>query len=186
MTLAVAMEWRVCPRFPAYEVSECGDVRRLITGPLRPKGYRLKGTIDADGYLRYSFRDIEGRKVHATAYRLVAEAFIGPAPSPQHEVAHNNGSRVSAHYGHLRWALRKENDDDTIVHGTNRVGERNGRAKITEADVRFIRAEYRRVKLERIPGGLVALERRFDLHRATIVGIAKGDSWKHIPLEVPQ
>lgn len=183
MTVAYAMEWRPCARFPDYEVSECGDVRRRVAGVHRPVGYRLKGHINCDGYIAYAFRGQNGKKTLATAYRLVAEAFIGPPPSPDHEVAHNNGSRISAHYRDLRWALRAENDADTEVHGTARKGENNGRAKITEDDVRFIRREYRRVKSLRIPGGLVSLERQFHLHRATIINIATGNSWRHVPME---
>ncbi len=180
MTNAVSMEWRVCPRFPHLEISECGDLRFVLAGPKRPKGYRFKGFIDADGYIRYSWK-LNGDMFVIAAHRLVAEAFIGPCPSEKHEVAHNNGSRVSCDYRNLRWATRLENADDTRTHDTIQAGERNGRAKITEDDVHFIRVEYRRVKNERIKGGLIALEKRFDLHRATIIGIAKGASWRHLP-----
>lgn len=181
MTGIIPMEWRICPRFPDWEVSECGDLQRAVAGDNRPVGYRLKGSIDADGYLRYAIGD-----TWVAAYRLVAEAFIGPAPSPSHEVAHNNGSRVSAHYRDLRWATRAENHADMQVHGTSRKGVKNGRAKITEDDVLFIRQEYRRVKFARDKGGLVRLERQFGLHRATLISIANGQSWSHIPLEIPQ
>lgn len=174
------MEWRACARYPGYEVSEYGDVRR-IQEPHRRKGGRLRGFIDCDGYLRYALTSPDG-KTGVLAHRLVAEAFIGPAPTPKHEVAHNSGSRVSCYHRDLRWATRAENDADTNTHGTTRIGERNGRAKITEADVDFIRREYRRVKHDRVPGGLIALERRYRLHRATIIDIAMGRSWTHLPM----
>lgn len=178
---AFAMEWRQCPRFPHLEISEYGDLRFAFAGPKRPTGWRFKGVVDSDGYLRYVFR-IGEAKYAITAYRLVAEAFIGPRPSEQHEVAHASGSRVSSDYRQLRWATRAENADDTRTHDTNQAGERNGRAKITENDVHFIRAEYRRVKNGRVKGGLVQLERQFGLHRATIISIAKGASWSHLPM----
>lgn len=185
MSAAVVMEWRTCSRFPHLEISECGDLRVARSGPRLPKGWRYKGFIDADGYLRYAVK-VDGETHQVTAYRLVAETFIGPPPSPQHQAAHTNGSRVSCHYRDLRWALCAENYDDTRAHETDRSGERNGRAKITEADVAYIRAEYRRVKAERVRGGLVALEKRFDLHRATVISIARGTSWRHVPMRVPQ
>ena len=160
-----AMEWRVCPRFPAFEVSEYGDLRRVSSRPTKRINTRLKGSVDADGYLRYLLRDATGARLTASAHVLVAEAFIGPRPTDEHEVAHNSGSRVSCYYGNLRWALPIENHADMNTHGTARKGENNGRAKITEDDVRFIRREYRRVKLLRVRGGLSALEARFDLDR---------------------
>lgn len=182
MTGPVTMEWRVCPRSPDWEVSECGDLRRCVAGHNRPIGYRVKGYIDQDGYLAYAI-DVDGKPSHLTAYRLVAEAFIGPAPSERHEVAHNNGSRVSANRHHLRWALRKENDEDRVIHETDPKGTRNGNHKLSEADVHFIRREYRRVKRERVPGGLVALEQRFDIHRSTMISVATMKSWRHLPYE---
>lgn len=174
------MEWRACARYPAYEISECGDIRRRVAGYNRPVGYRLKGFVDLDGYLRYAFRD-EGHKVSVPAYRLVAEAFIGPAPSPKHEAAHKNGSRVSCYFGDLRWCLSVENKADMVVHGTKMQGEKNFRAKITEEDVHDIRREYRRVKTNRIKGGLAALDAKYGLNRGTMIHIAQGVSWRHVP-----
>lgn len=174
------MEWRACIGFPDYEVSECGDVRRITGSRTRQKGCRLRGFIDSDGYLRYALLDENGEKQAVIAHRLVAEAFIGPAPSPLHEVAHNNGSRISNHFGNLRWATRKENDLDTIVHGTNRVGEKNGNAKLTEQDVLDIRRVYREIKNHERTGKISDLARSYGVHHATLVQIATGKSWAHL------
>ena len=178
------MVWRIAPSFPDYEVSECGDVRRATASRTRTVGQRLKGFIDSDGYLRYSLKGVDGRKRPVIAHRLVAETFIGPAPTPTHEVAHSNGSRVSCYWRDLRWATRRENDADRLGHGTAPRGENNGRAKITEDDVRFIRAEYRAIKLSRGARSVKELEDRFGLHRGTICGIANGKHWPHVPTEI--
>jgi len=178
------MEWRNCPRFPAFDVSEWGDVRRAVSVHGGNAGERLRGFIDADGYVRYSLTNLDGRKEQVTAHRLVAEAFIGPAPSLKHEVAHNNGSRVCAHYRELRWATRKENHRDTLVHGTcPGVGERNPKAKITAQDVVRIRREYRAIKNRQDSRRVSELAHQYGLHHATIISIAKGKSWSHIPME---
>ena len=180
----VTMEWRQCVGYPAYEVSECGDVRRIQNSKTRKSGARLRGFIDIDGYRRYSLLNASGEKCPGIiCHRLVAEAFIGPAPSPDHEVAHNNGSRVSCYFRDLRWATRVENDADRQVHDTAPKGERNPRAKITEADVRFIRSEYRAIKHGGEGRSVTELEIKFGLHRATIIDIARGRSWSHIPME---
>lgn len=180
---ATTMEWRQIVGFPNYEVSECGDVRRCAPSKTRRNGWQLRGYMDPDGYLRYVLRDSDGVKRHVIAHRIVAEAFIGPAPSPDHEVAHNNGSRVSCYWRDIRWATRQQNASDQIVHGTVQQGESNGHHKITEADVRFIRTEYRLIKASRGARSVSELDRRFGLSRAQIIRIARGQAWSHIPME---
>lgn len=175
------MEWRVCPRFPLYEVSECGDLRRANRD--RGNGTRIKGSIDTDGYLRYAITDAAGKRAGVTAYRLVAEAFIGPQPSAAHEVAHNNGSRISCYFRDLRWATRRQNANDQRTHETAPQGEKNGHHKITEDDVRFIRSEYRAIKGSRGARRVAELDERFGLCRAQIIRIATGAAWSHIPME---
>lgn len=66
----------------------------------------------------------------------------GPAPSPDHQAAHScgNGRKACANPRHLRWATRAENAADQLDHGTRARGERQGSSKLTEADVRNIRA----------------------------------------------
>jgi hypothetical protein len=170
------MQWRQCPGRFRYEVSEHGDVRIIESGK------RLRGIIDPDGYVRYGLIGEDGVKRSPAAHTLVAEAYIGPRPSPNHEVAHNNGSRLYNHFTNLRWATSAENHSDRFEHGTAAQGEHNGRAKITEADVHYIRREYHLVKVGSSTETLVSLERRFGIHRATLVSIAKGKSWSHIPM----
>lgn len=185
MNQAHTMLWRSCPRFPHFEVSEWGDVRRAVDVHGGSAGDRMRGFLDADGYRRYALTDINGRKTHATDARLVAEAFIGPAPSALHEVAHNNGSRVCAHYSELRWATRLENHHDMLVHGTGRsAGERNPKAKLTAQDIVRIRREYRAIKNREVNRRVGDLAKEYGLHHATVCNIARGKSWSHIPLEV--
>lgn len=184
MTDIRSMEWRSCPRFPNFDVSEWGDVRRSVPVHGGGVGERLRGFVDGDGYRRYVLTDDAGKKNHVTDYRLVAEAFIGPAPSDRHEVAHNNGSRVCSHFSELRWATRKENHADTFVHGTTPgVGERNPKAKLTAQDVVRIRREYRAIKNREVNRRVCDLAKEYGLHRATVCNIARGKSWSHIPME---
>ncbi|MCR6734463.1 MAG: HNH endonuclease [Afipia sp.] len=136
-----------------------------------------------DGYLRYALFDASGAKRLISGHRLVAEAFIGPAPSPAHEVAHSNGSRVSCYFRDLRWATRRENASDQLVHETTPQGEKNGHHKITEDDVRFIRSEYRAIKNSRGARRVSELDERFGLCRQQIIRIATGIAWSHIPME---
>lgn len=169
------MEWRPVARAPRFEISECGDLRLAAT--LR----RLRGFIDADGYLRYAIKGCE-KSGPVCAHILVAEAFIGPRPSPGYEVAHENGSRTLNHFTNLRWSLPADNQADKVLHGTSMAGERNPHAKISDADVLDIRREYRLIKIRGSGRSVAELDLRYGLCRSTIIDIATGKTWKHLPM----
>ncbi|WP_229801454.1 HNH endonuclease [Tateyamaria omphalii] len=168
------MNWRPLPDFSRFEVSESGDVRCI------KNKRRLKGYINTDGYPSYVLRDDTGRARHVAAHQLVAESFLGPAAGSKMEVAHNDGSRLNAHYSNLRWATRQDNSDDRCTHGTTVRGVNNPKAKVTEDDVREIRREYRAIKLPGSGRRVVEIEEKYGLHRATVVSIAMGRSWGHV------
>jgi len=137
------------------------DGRECLTWPF---------TRNDDGYgqIRVSGRT---RKVS----RLVCEIVHGPAPTSDHEAAHSCGK---GHLGcvakrHLSWKTRQGNADDKAIHGTNTVGERNARAKLTEADVREIRA---------LRGSMAqtAIAAQFGVNRSHIVKIHTRQRWGHI------
>lgn len=180
MSGSIAMQWRVAAGFPDYEVSEYGDVRRSRDMRTRRAGSLAKCYVNVDGYLAVVLRTA-GEKKAVLVHRLVAQTFIGPAPSPLcNEVAHRNGSRLANHYTNLRWSTRGENHADIQVHGTHLKGMANGNSKITDDDVRVIRREYREIKASGSGRSVAELENRFGLHRATVVKIAMGRAWRHV------
>ena len=94
------------------------------------------------------FRDADGRgkmqyngSVQLVS-RIVCELVNGPPPSAFHAAAHECGK---SHLGciaptHLTWKTYKENEADKIRHGTKNWGSINGMSKLTEQDVKRIRA----------------------------------------------
>ena len=170
------MRWSLCVGASGFEVSDYGDVRRAETEK------RIKGYITCDGYIAYRLTCDDGVRHEMKGHILVAEAFIGPKPSPEMQVAHNNGSRLFNHPDNLRWATSLSNHDDRRKHNTTPIGERNPRAKISEADVISIRSEYREIKSAGKSRSVTELENKYRLHRATIVDIAMGRTWSHIPM----
>lgn len=74
--------------------------------------------------------------------RLVATYRHGPAPTPEHEAAHTcgNGHLLCVTPGHIQWETPSENQMDRAMHDTHQRGERHPLVKITEDDVRAIRA----------------------------------------------
>lgn len=171
------MVWKKCPNYPDHEISNCGDVRRAIRPDVFQSGRVLHGFIDADGYLRYSPKNGPA-KGSIPAHRLVALAFLGKPPSPLHQIAHLNGSRLLNTPENLAWVLPKENHNHRTKHGTNPSGMNNGRATITDDDVRYIRKRYREIKYEK--GNVAELEKKFGLCRSQIIRIAKKMAWNHV------
>lgn len=162
------MQWRKCPSWPEYEVSEVGDVRRVVkrfgnVGLRTP--YRVKS-----GYLYLVMRSA-GKQMAVAVHRLVAEAFIGAAPSPEHEVAHRDGQRASNHWTNLRWATRSENQMDRVEHGTSNRGERFARVRLTEQQVLEIKLDLGRGVIAR------TLAERYAVATTTIKAIKLGRSW---------
>lgn len=99
----------------------------------------------------------------------------GHAPSPHHECAHGCGR---GHLGcvaptHLRWATPIENNADKHQHGTVNSGERNGAARLTEDDVRAIRA-LKGKKLQREIGAL------FGITQTHVSTIHRGKIWSSV------
>lgn len=102
-------------------------------------------------------------------HRLVCERTHGPAPL-NHDAAHICGRRDCCSPRHIVWKTRKENMADTLIHDTHRRGTRNNLAKVTEADVRKIRA------LEGIKPQRVIAE-DFGIARETVSKIHRRASW---------
>ena len=122
-----------------YEVSNLGRVRsldrdspsRIYGRPItkRLKGRVLKHFFDKDRY--HQVRLCNGRGRSESVHRIVCRAFHGPKPTPDHEVAHNNGDKADNRAANLRWATNKENQRDREKHGTVRCGEDAPWAKLT-------------------------------------------------------
>lgn len=162
------MEWRTCPSWPDYDVSESGDIRRVV----KRNGFQgmRKSYLTTTGYAYIVMRHA-GKRMACAVHRLVAEAFIGAAPSAQHQVAHIDGSRVNNHWTNLRWSTRVENEADKISHGRTNRGERFGRVRLTEAQA----LETKRCLMRGVHPSQLA--HRFGVAVTTIKSIKQGRSW---------
>jgi hypothetical protein len=137
------MNWRVCARFPDYEVSERGKKASGIIGKVM-KPYRRP-----DGYDMFQLRE-GNRAFRPLAHQLVAEAFLGPKPFSGAEVCHRDGTRDNNHWTNLRWDSCKGNHADKAEHGTLLRGERTPAAKLTTAQVTEIRQKAADGILQRV------------------------------------
>lgn len=171
-------EWRTLARFPNYEVSDDGRVRRKTSGVNTRAGRELKQTWSGRrGYLVVHPSGASSQQVHA----LVLEAFVGPRPEGL-QARHLDGNKANNAITNLRWGSALENGADRDRHGRTAKGERGGRAVLTEADVLEIRARYRR---RRVTWKMLSEE--FGVTTHCIAAILARKTWKHLwPFAVPE
>lgn len=166
--------WKVCRRFPLYEVSSQGRLRRYHPEWKNKATNILRPAKCTDGYLRTKFR-IEGKDVSIRMHSLVAEAFIGPCPEGK-EVNHINSNKAdnracnlgyTSHSQNMKHAWNSARRDGILYQdNSNRV------TKLTEDDVRHIRSEVKNGISYR------AIARKYNVNKATIMSIHKGKTWK--------
>lgn len=118
------------------------------------------------GYGAIQYPGIRGR-----APRVVCTLVYGPAPTDRrYDVAHSCGNKLCVAPRHLRWATRKENEADKVSHGRTSRGSNQGRSKLTEADIRAIRAEQVRSTSD--------MAAYYGVHRHHINFIRARKTWK--------
>lgn len=178
------VEWRVTPDLVAYEVSDSGLVRRADTGQI------LKATENNRGYLVQQL-NCDGRRRNFSVHRLVARCFI-PNPDGKPQVNHKDGNKRNNSVENLEWCTGKENvrhavalglvntvtyfrgAPERVGHGRIQKGEANFNSKITEDDVRAIRASAESGTTK------AALAREFGVSPSMIGWIVKRQRWAHI------
>jgi len=154
------MSWAICPNYPSYEVSSEGMVRRASTGHV------LAFNIKKGGHPYHRVKLSESGKARLVlVHRLVLEAFVGPCPEGC-QTLHSDDDPSNNRLENLSWGTAKEN------HKTiNKHGSRNGRAKLSEDDVRAIRSSSLRHH---------ELARHYDVSSTTIENIRNHKLWRSI------
>lgn len=122
-----------------------------------------------DGYGKI---DYEGKQARAT--RAAYMHFIGPIPDG-HFVLHKCDTPLCVRPDHLFTGTQKQNIADMFGKGRqhDRRGEKASHAKLTDSDVRAIKA-LNGVK------GCVAVAREFNISHSVISNIWSGKRWSHI------
>lgn len=173
--------WVAYPKYEGtYEVSSHGVFRSLtrmikhkratVTNGTRVvNGKVLKPYLGTHGYLEVYLCG-NGRRENVLVHRGVLEAFIGPCPDGM-QCRHKDGDKMNNRLDNLAWGTPLENAADMKLHGHGPVGERHGMAKITENDVREIRASNEKQRV---------LAKRYGVLQATISSIRKKKLWKHV------
>lgn len=159
-----------------YEVSDLGRLKSLGK---RFAGDRNEARIrrikaHPSGYLRVTLVK-DGRRKTYGVHRLLLVAFRGPPSSETIEPRHLDGNRANNILPNLVWGTKAENYDDRRRHGTHNDGERHGRAKLTEASVKEIRAKYRTGRFLQ-----KALAAEYGIVQSKISAVIRRATWDHV------
>ena len=185
MMIGPCEEWRSVPGYEGlYEVSDHGRVRscgwvtqtRNRYGEMRrkSKAQLLKPMPHPTwGHMRVGLRK-DSRKQRFMVHRLVALAFLPPAPADKPLVLHRDGDPANNRVSNLYWGDNKDNTQDAIAHGTLARGERATRGKLEEHQVRAIRQQHRAGE------SYSALGRRYGVTKRAIIMCVKRLSWSHV------
>lgn len=179
-------EWSAVVGFPAYRVSSLGRLRSIV----RRRGARAG--INGGILFGWKHRSIAGGKVSCISaslrkdekaherrmHHLVLEAFVGPRPDGM-EGCHNDGNPENNAVGNLRWDTHAANMADQAVHGTKsnppiHLGENHPKTKLTEEDVKAIRAA------PRVRGMKTKLANIYGVAQITITRIINREVWRHV------
>lgn len=160
----------------AYSVSNTGRVKpNVISRYSKNKTEFMTGCLSPRGYLHVSLTGTGSQQRSCFIHRMVALAFLGPPPFPSAIVCHNNSCKTDNRAENLRWGTHKSNAADREAAGHTRRGETSGMSKLTEHDVRTIRALY-------AEGGITQWElaRRFNVYQTVISRVVLRKLWTHV------
>lgn len=168
--------WKPVPDFPRYEASNLGRIRSFQGrhGPYK-EPLVLRDAQSGRGYRAVVLWNEHGKK-QMYVHQLVLSAFRGPAPSG-HEGAHLDGVRSNNRLDNLAWTTRSENHGHKIIHGTTNRGERSGTSKLTTAEVRAMRSEYRFGEHGR---GTHSLAEKYGVSQSEAYDIVNWRRWAHL------
>jgi len=190
-------KWKAIPGYEGYyDVSDLGRIRsctRLVRHPYGGVAVK-KGRILTKGRIWSGYETInlsrEGVARRKSVHRIVCETFLGPPPSPRHQVCHINGKRDDNRAVNLRWGTAKENQEDKIRHGTLPTGYRNGKytkpestprgeqhgnSKLSENQVRAIRKLHATYNIsERLLAVVTGVS------KSQVQNILRGRQWRHV------
>lgn len=148
-----------------FHVTADGDV-------YGPRGRKLQERVAPNGYAVVNRWDPDkGHVVPMLVHRLVAEAFHG-TPSPGAVTRHLNGDPSDNRAENIAWGTCAENSADMVRHGKSTRGERSWFAKLTDDDVRAIRAASGVTQRE--------LAQRYGVSQQLVSRIQRGEAWTHV------
>jgi len=136
-------QWKLIHDFEIYWVSNYGELwvkecaRILSDGRYYQTQSRyIKSNNLKSGYLAVRLcHPVTRERRHCLVHVLVAETFIGPAPTSAHQVNHKDGNKKNNKVNNLEWVTSSENRKHAINNGlcpTTRISDGKENLTITE------------------------------------------------------
>lgn len=171
-------EWRFViykgKEYRNYEVSNEGEIYSLKHKKILKPGKNTKGYLTIGLFY-------EKKHISARVHRVVAETFI-PNPDNKPQINHIDGDKTNNRVSNLEWVTDSENKRHAFSTGLMKspVGEKNGRSKLTNEEVREIKILY--VPFHPLYS-IEALAKKYNVHPSAIKEIIKGKNWKSIVVD---
>lgn len=180
-------EWRPVVGYEGlYEVSNHGRVRsfgRYRRGINDSKrfcpGRILTLILNKDGYPivnLYASTDSTSKKTFRV-HRIVADAFLCPAPDGKNEINHINGIKTDANATNLEWVSHAENQAHAGRIGLMAHGDSHPKTLLSTNEIHEVRVLQLQGLSQREIG------ERFGVSRHVIGFVLRGQTYKHVRRE---
>lgn len=172
-------EWKIVTRFPNYEVSSLGRIRRAVASTRAPAGYVMKPQVNNHGRSFVVFWSGHGRSSTVEIHVLVAAAFIGPRPDGL-QINHKDGNPQNNAVENLEYCTAGDNRRHAWRTGLFRpvryCGEKHPMAKLTEEQAIEILQSRSTVSVR-------DMSVKYGVTKNTINYLISGKTWKHLSRE---
>lgn len=157
----------------AYLISQNGDVYSVLSKQwMRPQLHEKTKTYKGQYYILLQDQDHNPRKYSIA--RLVLATFVGLPPDDMEDpsVDHIDGNSLNNYYKNLRWV---EHGVNSALRRNRGIGEKNGRAKLTQEDVIHICNMF-------VRGGcsIPVIAQQYGVSPRTINSIYQKKNWDYI------
>lgn len=170
------IEWRVVPDWPAYLVSNEGNVYYLSRKRML--------VLSSDDKVTLYKNSSQKRPINPG--NLVLEAFIGPCPEGM-ECCHQDDDRRNNSISNVRWGTRADNMADRKKNGlipntSHLFGENANHVLLTEAQVLEAIELRKTIAKARSPlyWSYQKLGKRYGVTGDAVARAVKGKTWKHL------
>lgn len=173
-------KWLKIPGFSRYEASNTGKLRSL-SYKLEKKIKEIKPALTRDGYLKTMLLRDDGKYCTHRVHWFVTLTWFGIRPDG-HEVNHKNGDKTDNSVNNIEYVSHSYNVLHSFKMGLQKPkrGSLNGKAKLTEYDIKTIR-----LHAKNNPGryyGRKAIAEKYGVSEAHIKDIVtcRRNIWPHI------
>lgn len=157
-----------------YEVSNQGRVRSFHKSIRNPEVPRILAPGNVRGYRQVCLRK-NGENASGLVHRLVALAFVGHPPTPDHQVNHKDFNKANNVPENLEWVTQAENN----IYSKDVIPRNRGEAnhsKLTEKQVIEMRRRHRCDDIS-----YAELGRIYGVSLQTCSAIIRRKKWRHVP-----